>query len=110
MGGGARAGVVAVAGDCPRAGLGLAFDGLGTATVVAPGFMSQAARTRNWRWRVGVAMVAATVAIVVAGKTLAPSRTQMDKQPPAVDISPFPLFVARAGPPGSSVITSLRLR
>ena len=45
----------------------------------------------------------------VAGKTLAPSRIQMDKQPPAVDNFPFPLFAARAGPPGQKLEHSTRM-
>jgi hypothetical protein len=54
---------VGVAGGCESGGLALDLEGLGTATVAAPGLMSQAAYTRRRARGFCVAMVAVAVAI-----------------------------------------------
>jgi hypothetical protein len=63
---------VGVAGGCESGGLALNLEGLDTATVAAPGFMSQAAYTRRRARGWCVAMVAVAVAIAaragVSGK------------------------------------------
>jgi hypothetical protein len=56
-------GRVGVAGGCESGGLALGLEGLGKATVAAPGFMSQAAHTRSRARGWWVAMVAAAVVI-----------------------------------------------
>lgn len=93
--GGGRAGVVVAGG-----GLALALEGLGVATVAAPGFMSQAAQTRRGArargWCVAMVIVAAAV-VICCSRRRRPSRILDWITQPSKIFSP-PLSVALAGP------------
>jgi hypothetical protein len=93
-------GRVGVAGGCETGGLALGLEGLGTATVAAPGFMSQAAHTwsraRGW----SVAMVAAAVVIAARVGVGGNGGHWSLGNPTPTEI--FPLFTSGSWPVGGA--------